>query len=54
MKDWILSLLVWLILPALLLAIVIPFYFNIFWVIMLFTWLGFGAFMISPSSAETS
>ncbi|GEM_PF-2643624 len=52
MKDWILSLLVWIFLPAALLAVVIPYAFNILAVILLFTWLGFGVFMVNPASAD--
>ncbi len=53
MQDWILPLVIWILLPSLLLAIVIPFFFNIFWVIMLFTWLGFGFFMINPVPSDS-
>jgi len=53
MDDWILSLMVWVLLPALLLVPVIVFAFNILAVILLFTWLGFGVFMVNPVPADS-
>ena len=53
MDDWILSLMLWVLLPALLLVLVIVFAFNILAVILLFTWLGFGVFMVNPVPADS-
>ncbi len=52
MKDWLLSFLIWLLLPSLLLLVDILVGANVLIVILLLTWLGFGALIYAPPSED--
>ena len=52
MKEWLISLLVWILLPAILLLIVVPFAFNVLTVILLLTWIGFGFMVLNPAPSS--
>jgi hypothetical protein len=52
MKDWFMSFLIWILLPSLLILTDLFIGANILVLILLFTWLGFGALIYAPPEEE--
>ncbi len=52
MRDFLLSLTLWILLPVLLILVNALAGGNVLFLILLLTWLGFGAFFIVPSDGQ--